>query len=468
MTDLILQGWVSSAIELTQLREVSQRMSWRPGEKLKLLFAGYNGARNFGSDVRVQEMLRQFRHVLGSTNVELTVTTLNFERTHGYFGDANQVRLPNVFPPFLYREVQQHHGVIACEGSMFKSKFSNALTTMMIGALGMAAAGGKLSIGYGAEAGPMSPSLKRMCRKYCAETLVITRNAESQATLSVLGIASVLGTDTAWTFEPLGPEYGREALMNAGWDGKTPVLILCPVHPFFWPVKASLAKFAASTLLGAYRDSQYRGPYFHASGRDIDAAYQHYIRSLVNATKADRQTHKVFPVVVACEAIDERACREVAERIGGAPLFSSEQQTMHQLVSILRSASYIVSSRYHALVTTMPSLVPSAGVSIDERIVNLMHDRKQSELLLIADDPQLESKLVGVLQTLSRDGERIRAGIADTVAKNLALMGQMGMTLEAAVQRKYPEFPARQSRSWKDYLPPMSPALHKILESRFA
>jgi len=45
-----------------------------------------------------------------------------------------------VYPPFLFREVRQNHGVIACEGSMFKSKFANALTTMMIGSLGLASA----------------------------------------------------------------------------------------------------------------------------------------------------------------------------------------------------------------------------------------------------------------------------------------------------------------------------------------
>jgi len=28
------------------------------------LFAGYNGTRNMGSDVRVEEMLRQIRHIL--------------------------------------------------------------------------------------------------------------------------------------------------------------------------------------------------------------------------------------------------------------------------------------------------------------------------------------------------------------------------------------------------------------------
>ena len=40
---------------------------------------------------------------------------------------------------------------------MFKSKFANALTTMMIGSLGIAAAQNKLSVGYGAEAGHMDP-----------------------------------------------------------------------------------------------------------------------------------------------------------------------------------------------------------------------------------------------------------------------------------------------------------------------
>ena len=46
---------------------------WQPGEKLKLLFAGYNGTRNTGSDVRVEEMLRQVRRVLGEENLALSV-----------------------------------------------------------------------------------------------------------------------------------------------------------------------------------------------------------------------------------------------------------------------------------------------------------------------------------------------------------------------------------------------------------
>ncbi|HKF25089.1 MAG TPA: hypothetical protein VKB24_03910, partial [Candidatus Acidoferrum sp.] len=190
MTDFLLVAWVSMLIELTRLEwMLGGGRKWTPGEKLKLLFAGYNGTRNTGSDVRVGEMIRQIRHVLGSENVDFSVMTQNFDRTKGYFEGTRQVFLPDVFPPFLYRETRQHHGVIACEGSMFKSKFANALTTMMIGSLGHASSENKLSVAYGAEAGHMDSLIEKMCARYVHNSLVVTRNVESQAVLGKLGIS---------------------------------------------------------------------------------------------------------------------------------------------------------------------------------------------------------------------------------------------------------------------------------------
>ena len=165
----------------------------------------------------------------------MTVMTHDFDGTSGYFGDAAQVHLPNIFPPFLYHEVRRHHGVLACEASLFKSKFTNVLTMMMVGSLGIAAVENKVSIGYGAEAGQMDRSLQRLCARYCGQSLILTRNEASQTVLSSLGVPSELGTDTAWTFEPHGPEFGRRALSEAGWDGHAPVLAVCPIDPFCWP-----------------------------------------------------------------------------------------------------------------------------------------------------------------------------------------------------------------------------------------
>jgi polysaccharide pyruvyl transferase WcaK-like protein len=466
MTDFLLVAWVSALIEFTRFRWMFGRGTrWTPQEKLKLLFAGYNGTRNTGSDVRVQEMLRQIRHVLGAENVDFSVMTQDFNRTKGYFAETKQVHLPDVFPPFLYREVRANHGVIACEGSMFKSKFANALTTMMIGSLGLASAENKLSVAYGGEAGHMDPLIEKMCARYVRETLAITRNVESQTLLSALGIPTELGTDTAWTFEPNPPEYAHKVLLQAGWDEKTPILVLCPIHPFVWPVKASIAKYLARITTGAFKDSQYRTVYFHESGAEVDRKYHHYISGFTNATIAFCQKHRVFPILVAMERLDAVACRDIAAKIPGTPIFTSDDYDMFQLVAILRVATYMVSSRYHGMVTCMPSLVASAGVTMDERIRNLMRDRGHQHLFLTVEDPDLEPKLLQIMESLVVEADAVREGIGKTVVRNLKVMARMGTFLEDAVRRVYPEFPLRSGvHSWEDYLPPLSPNLEKLIE----
>ena len=466
MTDFLLVAWVSILIEITRLQwMMGGGKRWLPGEKLRLLFAGYNGTRNTGSDVRVNEMLRQIRHVLGAEKVDFSVMTQSFDRTKGYFEGTQQVFLPDVFPPFLHRETRRNHGVVACEGSMFKSKFANALTTMMIGSLGFASSENKLSIGYGAEAGHMDALIEKMCARYVHDSLVITRNPESQAVLGKLGISTELGTDTAWTFEPHPDSYGRKALRDAGWDEKTPVLVLCPIHPFVWPVKASLARYVARVTTGAFKESQYRTVYFHESGAEVDRKFKLYIEGFVTSTGAFQQKHKVFTVLAATERLDAVACRAIAEQVPGLPIFTSDDFDMYQLVSILRQATYMVSSRYHGIVTSMPSLVVSAGVTMDERIRNLMRERGHNHLCVSVDDPDLGPKMLHLMESLVAEAEFIREGIGQTVVRNLKVMARMGVIFEDLMRRQYPEFPVHGGvRSWEEYLPPLSAGLARLAE----
>ena len=465
--DLLLEAWVSGLIEVTKVGwMLGAGKRWTPDQKLKLLFTGYNGTRNTGSDVRVEEMLRQVRHILGDGNIELSVLSQNFELSRGYFEKVTQVRLPDIFPPFLYREVRKYDGVIACEGSMFKSRFANALTTMMIGSLAIASAQNKLSVGYGAEAGYMDPLLAKMCKRYCSDSLVITRNEESQGVLGKLGVATELGTDTAWTFEPHPNDYGYKVLREAGWDESSPVLVVCPINPFWWPVKASVAKAAAKAFAGSYKECHYRSVYFHKSGNSVQTQYGRYLTAMSNAVDRFRKERGVFVILVAMEALDTRACNEMSGMLGEVPVFSSYDYNMYQLVSILRCCHLMVSSRYHGIVTAMPALVASAGVTMDERIRNLMHERGHKDLLLEVDDPDLDEKLHGVMDRLQKESEAIRVGIGKTVARNLKVMSRMGVYLEEHVQRRYPEFPIRSGvLSWEDYLPPLSPNLRKLAET---
>src|SRR5271155_4203845 len=86
--DVVFEAWVSGLIELNKFEwMLGAGQPWKPGTKLKLLFAGYNGTRNTGSDLRVEEILRQVRRILGADNLAIRVMSQNFDLTRGYFGD---------------------------------------------------------------------------------------------------------------------------------------------------------------------------------------------------------------------------------------------------------------------------------------------------------------------------------------------------------------------------------------------
>jgi polysaccharide pyruvyl transferase WcaK-like protein len=288
---------------------------------------------------------------------------------------------------------------------------------------------------------------------------------ESQHLLSGMGVHNELGADTAWTFDPHPPQYARQVLRQAGWDEHTPILVLCPIHPFVWPVRASIGKYIARATTGAYNDSQYRTVYFFESGANVDRKFQHYINGYKNAVKAFVQKHRVFPMLVAMERLDAVACREIAKEMPGIPIFTSDDYDMFQLVSILRACTYMVSSRYHGIVTCMPAGVVSAGVTMDERIRNLMRERGHQHLLLTVEDPDLEPRLLQVMESLVSEADAIRESIGKTVVNNLKGMSRMSIFLEDQMRHVYPEFPLRKGvLSWEDNLPPIGETLRKLVE----
>jgi len=226
-----------------------------------------------------------------------------------------------------------------------------------------------------------------------------------------------------------------------------------------------LEKWVAHSVAGAYAKSYYRTIYFHRSGPEVDTAYEKYCSQLAAGIAKYRKSRPVFPILVGMEMLDLDACQRVSEKLGGVPIFASDQYDMYEIVSILRSCHRMLSSRYHAIVTTMSTGVPSAGVTMDERIRNLMRDRGHEHLLMRVDELELEDKIVAALRALDSHTDAIREAMGRTVARNLQLMARMGMYLEEQVARHYPEFPVRTGvLGWEDYLPPLSPGLRKFVE----
>lgn len=439
-------------------------LQWQPGKRLRLLFAGYNGARNTGSDVRVEEMLRQVRHVLGDKNVELSVLTINPRLSSGYFKKTLQLTIPAFFPPHLGKLVAEHHGAIACEGSMFKSNFGNSLSALMAGVLGVSLAQGKLAVGYGAEAGKMDPLLRQLVRRSCHDAFVLTRNEASRHVLAGLGIKSELGTDTAWTFEPAPGDVARKLLREAGWDGARPVLVVCPMNPFWWPLRPSLARKALLDRFGWFKASHARTLYFHRSGADVDRQFSRYLGGLAEGVKRFVARTPHFVVVVGMEALDRAAVEQLGRSLA-APTFSSDTLPMYETVALLRQAALLVTSRYHAAVCSMPAGVPSIAVSMDERLENLLADRGHPELLLSVREPELGAKLEATLDHAHAQRERIAADTGRAVVRNLRLLADMGRHFDAHVRQRYPDLaPVARGDHWTAWLPRLSPVLTGLLE----
>lgn len=475
LPDLALEAGMAAAIEASRVRHaLAPEEPWAPGRPLRLVLVGYVGTRNTGADVRVAEMIRQLRAIFGDEGLELTVVTSDARLSAGYFPGVRQVKLPDLFVPFLYQEVLRHDGVVACEGSMFKSTFANALTTLMTGALGMAVSQNKVAVGYGAEAGDMDPALRALVARYCRGALVVCRNEPSRDVLDALGVRTAPGADTAWTFEPAPHEPARALLARAGAPADRPLLVACPINPFWWPVRPSVGRALVDRLAGRTSDTHYRSMYYHDYGAKDRARFEAYLDAFAEGVARFARARAASVVVVGMERLDRAACDGLAARLGDAlgaapPVLGSGDHDMHALVSVLREARWLVSSRYHAIVCSTSAGVPALGVTMDERIANLLEERGQGDLLLRVDDPDLGAGVADGLERLEADRERVSAAALESLPRQLEAMGRMGAALEAHVRERYPALPRRPDRpevrpdDWRAYLPPLSPRLDALL-----
>ena len=143
---------------------------------------------------------------------------------------------------------------------------------------------------------------------------------ESQEVLGKLGVPTELGTDTAWTFEPLGPEYGRKALRDAGWDGVDARSRRLPDQSFLVAGESVAREMGGA--LGGRRLQEKLLPHDLFSSlrrgggrrlREVSFGDGRGRRRIID------QSRKVFPVLVAMEMLDRDACERVADKLGGAP-----------------------------------------------------------------------------------------------------------------------------------------------------
>lgn len=436
---------------------------WRPGRRLNLLLSGYFGAGNVGSDMRTGEILRHVRFLLGETQVEFSALALSAALDGEVYRDVRNAPTAGYIPDSILSAVTEHDGVLACEGSMFKSTFSDVLSAAMGGSLGMAVAQKKLAVGYGAEIGSMNEQLREFVQKNVGQALILCRNETSKHTAVSLGLRAQSGADTAWTFQAASRERAVELLKTWGWNGSDPVLIVCPIHPFWWPVRPDPRMALAMHRTGEHRERAYGALFFHTDSSEIQLKYRRYIDGLAQAVRRLAARVGAFTLVLGMERVDRQACVDLTQRLElrHAAVLGADY-TVAEVIAVLRASSLLVSSRFHALVGAMPAAVPSVGVSMDERIGNLFGDLGQRERVVPVDAEDLDRRILSAVDSL--DPGAVAAASHKALASAIRSIGEMGLAFTDEVGRVYPEFPVPQrQRSWEAHVPPLPEEIRNML-----
>ena len=429
--------WIARFAKRSARIGIGKYEEWTPGKKLKILLAGYNGARNTGSDVRVAAIARQLRRIFGEDQIQITVMALDPDSLKGYF-DEDVVLLPfsSIYPLDLYRACCVHHAAILCEGSTLKSTFANALTLFMCEAAGIMASQGKPCIAYGADIGSMEPFLEKAARYLCRKTYFITRTESSLAALHRLKLTGHAGTDTAWQYEgAITREEADKLLYAQGWDGKKPLLGVAVIDPFCWPVRSSLWKWVKRIVTGN-RNGQYDKWYFFSDSPRRRALFERYLDGVAGGIKAFLKKNDYYPVLIGMERLDETACRALAGRLGCRyALFLSGEYSGDVMTGILRRLSVLTTSRYHAAVLSMEGGCPIMAVSMDERLDGIMQELSlDREYLLKVTDSALGKKVYQSLNRAQKDRIMIRKHLLQEVAAYRKKQDEMGMFLKTYLE----------------------------------
>lgn len=438
-----LMVWLSRWAGLLSRCGILQYEVWHPGQRLKLLLVGYNGARNTGADARVVALVEQLTEEFGDDQVEITVMTLNPDCVRGYFPPSVKLYpFPTFFCWSLLRAASAHHVALLCEGSTLTHTFADALSMFFCQAAGIMKRQGKPCIAYGSDVTPLQRRLRRLTRQMCSDVLFIARSKPSLNALNNMGLRGTLGTDTAWTFRVPEPyDKGRELLMRQGCslsarrDGPQRLIGVAVINPYCWPVRPSMWKWAKAVVTGK-RELQYDKMYFFSDSAQRRARYRHYLTQLASAIKQYCAEHDALAVIIGMEKLDARACEDFRELMGeSAAMITSLETPVYEMTSLLHQLDILVTSRYHAAVLSMLKGMPIVAVSMDNRLDGLFRDIPVlTPHLHHVGDADLAN---GVLRSL-REAEANRSAIVEAERRYVEVcrerLGEMAEGLKLKVK----------------------------------
>jgi polysaccharide pyruvyl transferase WcaK-like protein len=340
-------------------------------EGTKVLFAGYNGANNTGSEARLLSIVEDVRSTFGK-NVPITVPTLNERNLRRYLKDDYNLKIRPVRSLFfrdVKRLVREHDVVLLVEGSCYMDTWTSALLWLFLWTTRCAHKFGKPVIAYSVDAGSLSPLNCILTRREASKTdLIITRSPQARKMLLELGVSAPIETtaDCALTYFPLVEEdFAAEDFYDKPERG---LIGLAAIDFYCWPVVIRP---------WGQKEFCYRWPYYfsHSSERKVKTvAYAQKLAGMVDRFVSECKKNVAL---ICMEEVDEKMAKTVVRMTRNSEkvrVFSSRSRKVSFMTSLLQSLDLLITSRYHASVLSLPGLVPQVAIGHDTRLSSLYEE----------------------------------------------------------------------------------------------
>lgn len=344
-----------------------------------VLLVGYCGAGNLGGNIRVK-YLHDF---LKASGIRCTILLMGWDDY--WSGHPDTIVLNRYFPLFFLKEIPKYDAVIACEGSMFKSFFSNTLTLMQSALLLIAQAYGIAHLAYGAEIGKMHEWLEKAIVPMLRSVPIFCRSEASYQLGKSLGLRVFEGVDSAWQIE-------HKKAYSDKLNDKLKIII-CPVDPYQFPLKLNVSN-KISNLKDEFRDNLYY---------DANPGKANQLKELMceigRAVTSALQGKNYEVHILAMDQMDNNACKVYQQLFSeNTILWNATEDNSKQRLTVLENADLCITARYHAALLGIAQRVSVIGIGIDERIPNLFAEIDDSYEVLDYRDHELEFKLTAEIK----------------------------------------------------------------------